>query len=150
MKVKTIITDITHNDLVDLISAAAYGSSWLGIDYNLEDYWKCPDKKDDDCIEDKISRILLNGGEVTFYDMYAEDEDDFYQSKIQHKWDEENQCMDYTITISDIENGLEKAALSKGYLSKCFQDLLNEDGDLDQPEAEAIVQVILWGEEIYG
>ncbi len=149
MEVKTIVTNITHDDLVNLISTAGCGSSWLDIDYNTEDYLKCPDRKEDDCIEDKIARILLNGGKVIFFDMCA-DEDDFNKSKLPHRWDDDNQWMGYIVTLDDIEEGLAKAASTKGYLGTYFQDLLNEDGNLDQPEAEALVQVILWGEQIYG
>jgi hypothetical protein len=29
-------------------------------------------------------------------------------------------------------------------------DFVNGEGDMDLPEAEAIIQVILWGELIYG
>ena len=78
MKTKTIISDINFEDLVDLFSTALYGSHKFGAYYNKSDYEKCPDKNDGDCYEDKLARILLNGGTVVVFDLYAEMDGDFY------------------------------------------------------------------------
>jgi hypothetical protein len=38
-----------------------------------------------------------------------------------------------------------------GLPAKYVMNLINaDDGDFDQPQAESIIQHILWGEEIYG
>lgn len=37
MKTKTTITELTHDDLVDLFSTALCGSYYLSADYTIED-----------------------------------------------------------------------------------------------------------------
>ena len=86
MKIKTTIESITHDDLVELFSTALYGSDIFGVDYDAEVYNHCPDKKGNDCLEDKIARILLNGGSITISDLYADDENDFY-GELRHEYD---------------------------------------------------------------
>lgn len=149
MKTKTTICDINHEDLVELLSTACYGSSWFGVDYNVTEY-KNSAPKEGDCIEDKCAKILLHGFSITLYDMYAEDEDDHYGT-LPHHWDEDARYMDYTVTLKDIERGLSKALDAGGWSAKYVHNLINaEDGDFDQPQAEALVQWIIFGEEIYG
>jgi hypothetical protein len=59
--------------------------------------------------------------------------------------------MDYTVSLKDIENGLSKMLDAGGLPAKYVMNLINaDDGDFDQPQAESIIQHILWGEEIYG
>ena len=149
MKTKTTICDINHEDLVELLSTACYGSSWLGVTYNQTEYQNS-EPSEDDCIEDKCARILLHGYSITLYDMYAEDEEDHYGT-LPFAWDERGETMDYTVTLDDIRRGLEKAMNAGGWPAKYVQNLINaEDGDFDQPQAESLVQWILFGEEIYG
>lgn len=150
MKIKTKITNVTHDDLVNLLSTAGYGSYWLGLNYDSMDFLQLEDNEKYDCVEDKMAALLLAGKSVELYDMYAEDADDFY-GKLPHSWDEENQTMDYTVTLKDIVKGIEKA-LSKGeYEARCAMDLIDEESyNLDQPEAEDLVQIVLFGEIIYG
>ena len=69
MKTQTIISELTHDDLVNLFSTALYGSSYLSSNY--EDDVKV-DKNDDDCYEDVLAKILLSGGKVKITDYYAE------------------------------------------------------------------------------
>lgn len=148
MKTKTTISDINHNDLVNLLSTALYGSSWLGITYNKTEYPNS-EPSEDDCIEDKAAKILLHGYSITLYDMYAEDEEDHYGT-LPYSWDERGETMDYTVTLADIKRGLEKAMNYGGWPAKYVYNLMNEDSDFDQPQAESLVQWILFGEEIYG
>lgn len=160
MKIKTTIESITHDDLVELFSAALYGSDIFGVDYDAEVYNQCPDKKSDDCLEDKVARILLNDGSITISDCYAEDEDDFY-GELRHEYDSSYQHMDYIVNIQDIKKGLAKCASGdfevndgfdneKQYISKCFNDLLACEGNLDLFEAQNLLQIILFGKLIYG
>ena len=150
MKTKTTISDINLEDLVDLFSTALYGSQNFGADYKKEDYNQCPDKSENDCFEDKLAKILLNHGVVYIYDRYAEMEDDFY-GDLHHHWDEEFQVMEYTVSLKDIEVGIQMALDNGGWSAECARDLINhEEGNLDLPEAEEILQWILFGESIYG
>ena len=150
MKTKTIITEITHDDIVNLLSTGLYGSQFLGVDYSMEDYRKIPNPDEYNYIEDKCAKLLFNGKSIVIYDMYAEDEEDFY-GKLHHSWDSDNETMDYTITLSDIKKGIEKAINSGGYDAKCAFDLINDDAcNLDLTEAENLLQIITFGESIYG
>lgn len=149
MKTKTIISDINFEDLVDLFSTALYGSQKFCAYYNKSDYEKCPDKNDGDCYEDKLARILLNGGTVVVFDLYAEMDGDFY-GDLPHKWNEKHEVMGYTLRLKDIEVGIQKAIDNGGWSAECARDLVNnEDGNLVLPEAEEVMQWILFGESIY-
>lgn len=150
MKTKTIITEITHDDIVNLLSTGLYGSQLFGIDYNVEDYRKIPNPDEYDCIEDKCAKLLLNGKSIVIYDKYAEDEEDFH-GKLYHSWDSDNETMDYSITLSDIKKGIQKAIDNGDWDAECAFDLINNDAcDLDLTEAENLLQIITFGEAIYG
>jgi len=147
MKLQTVITDITHDDLVNLISRSATGSCWLGVDYDSKDYKSLPNKSDDDYIEDIMAKILLAGKSVRFFDTYAEDKDDFYGT-LPHMYD--GKYMFYTVNLEDIKKGLVKAS-NGSWPRECLFALMEDDGfNLDLPRAECLMQHILFGEEIYG
>lgn len=152
MKTIVKVSCITHDDLVNLFSTALYGSSWLGCEYRIDNNAKEVPAKDGDCYEDRIADVLLAGKKVELLDRYAEDESDHYNSAIPHHWDEDEDCMIYTITLKDIEDGLSRMLQSQGWSAKYVMALINadEEGDFDQPQAESIIQHILWKQEIYG
>ena len=60
--------------------------------------------------------------------------------------------MDYTITLKDIENGLAKAASSsEPYCRKSFSNFAENDCvDFDIIDADNLMQIIVFGEVIYG
>lgn len=151
MRTKVVVTDITHDDLVNLFSTALYGSSWLGCEYKIDNNKKEVEFKETDCYEDKIARCLLEGKKVELLDRYAEDETDSYNSAIEHYWNNEEECMCYKISLSDIESGLSRILASQGWGAKYVMSLINsDDDDFDQAAAESIIQRILWNQEIYG
>ena len=91
---------------------------------------------------------MLNGQHIIIGDRYSEEE--FY-GDLPHRWDDENECMDYTVKLADIENGLNKALNYGGLPQKCVYNLCNTDKvDFDYPQALCLLQFILFGEEIYG
>jgi hypothetical protein len=45
---------------------------------------------------------------------------------------------------------LQKALYNGGWDAKCAFDLINDEGDLDLTEAENLLQIITFGEAIYG
>lgn len=59
MKTQTTITDITKEDLVNLFSTAIYGSNYLSVEFD-----ESVEHDEQDCYEDIIANILLNGGAV--------------------------------------------------------------------------------------
>ena len=151
MKIETKITEITHEDLVNLFSTALYGNERLGVYYYVGDYKGKPFEDPDDCVEDKYAKILLNGGKIFVTDFYAEDSDEHY-GEIEHAWNEEDETMNYTITLKDIENGLAKAASSsEPYCRKSFSNFAENDCiDFDLNDADTLMQIIVFGEVIYG
>lgn len=148
MKIEIKITDITHDELVNLLGAASCGSSWLGLNYDSIEYETLSnEQKQCDCIEDEMADLLLAGKSVELYDMYSEDEEDFYGT-LPHRYDEDGD-MRYTVTLDDIKRGLEKA-YQDDYLRECLNNLIDNEGyDIDQPQAESLVQCIMFGEVIY-
>ena len=147
MERNVTISNITHEDLVNLFSTATYGSSWLCIckKDNVSDL-----EKEDDCREDVWAKALLNGRSIEVRDYYAEGST--YGDLPHHVDNDDCECGVYTLTLKDVIKGLEKCASHKEeWVRKCFNDLCDEDSvDLDLPEAECLMQVIVFGEEIYG
>ena len=152
MKTKTIITELTQEDLVNLLCTATYGSSWLSC--------YAPDKKevgitDEDCLEDAWAKCLLAGKKIACTDYYA-DEGEHYGT-LEHYTEEDGQTT-YLVSLQDIINGLQKCADGDyteseehgEWISECFRELQNGGYNLDQPRAESLMQIILFGELIYG
>jgi len=148
MKTKTIITEITREDLVNLFSTATYGSSYFEVVKKKKDYYGTELEDENDCREDTWSKILLSGKAVYVLDYYSEEE---AYGNLPHEWDERREAMKYTVTLEDIKNGLEKALDNGGWDEKCARDLIDDNSyNLDLPEAENLLQIITFGEAIYG
>lgn len=147
MKTQTKITDITHDDLVNLFSGATYGSEWLTIGTPRGFYKGTELEDENDCREDVWAKVLLAGKNLYFYDYNAEDEDEFY-GNLTHLWRDDN--MRYEFTLDDIEKGIAKCLDLGGWISDCALHLVFSPENLDLYEAEAIMQVIVFGELIYG
>ena len=156
MKTKTTITELSHDDLVNLFSTALYGSSYLSADYTIEDR-KSVNVSDGDCYEDIIAKILLSGKSVEVTDDYAEGCS--YGSlpyRFQDK-DNDDSSVIYRVTIKDIIRGLEMAAdgtfnadddewaeQTKRSARVSFDSFMDEDGcDFDLVRADILMQIIL-------
>lgn len=163
MKTKITITELSHNDLVDLFSTALYGSSYLSADYTIEDR-KSVDVSDDDCYEDIIAKILLSGKSIEVTDNYAEGCS--YGSlpyRFQDKDDDDSSVI-YRVTLDNIIRGLEKASdgtfnagndewteRTKKSARVSFDSFMDEDRcDFDLVRADILMQIILFDEIIYG
>lgn len=156
MKTKTTITELTHDDLVELFSTALSGSSYLGADYE-----ESIEYNEDACFEDILANILLHGGCIKFNDYYSEG--DVY-GELPHELDEENERTTYYVTYDDIKKGLERAAdgTFKGdndkyranelaFARKAYDAFVNyDDCGFDSVYADALMQIILFDEIIYG
>lgn len=148
MKTKTIITEIKQEDLVDFFSTAIFGSEFFDIKVPKNSYYGTELESEDDCREDKWAKVAMSGKPIYVYDYYSEEES--YGDK-PHKWIASKEAMRYTITLDDIKAGIQKCIDSDSdFLQECARDLINGGYDLDLPEAEAILQVITFGELIYG
>lgn len=158
MKTKTTITELSHNDLVNLFSTALYGSSYLSADYTIED------RKSVDVSEDIIAKILLSGKSVEVTDDYAEGCS--YGSlpyRFQDKDDDDSSVI-YRVTLDDIKRGLERASdgtfnagndewteQTQRSARVSFDSFMDEDRcDFDLVRADILMQIILFDEIIYG
>lgn len=143
MKTQTIVTEITHEDLVNLFCTATYGSYWLGISIprgNKTTIYKT------DCLEDVWARVLLAGEPLYMTDNYAEDSESY--GELPHEWIEG--YMRYTFTLEDVKKGVAKALDSGGYIAEYIHHWADDDCcEFDNPQAEAVMQWIVFGEEIY-
>lgn len=156
MKTKTTITELTHDDLVNLFSTALYGSSYLGADYE-----ESVEHDEKDCFEDILANILLHGGCIKVNDYYSEG--DVY-GELPHELDEDDECTTYYVTYDDIKKGLERAAdgtfnagndewteQTKRSARVSFDSFMDEDAcDFDLVRADILMQIILFDEIIYG
>ena len=157
MKTKSIIQELTQEDLVNLLCTATFGSYWLECyAYDREGL----EITDEDCLEDVWAKALLAGKEIECIDHYCEDE---LYGPHAVRIDEDGWGV-YRISLQDIIDGLQKCAdgnfkadddeygeREKSWLRKCFNHFINNDSvEMDQPEAEALMQIIMFGELIYG
>ena len=149
MKLQVTISEITHEDLVNLLCTATYGSNIFSCHFKKSSYYGTDIEKDEDVREDKWASVLLSGKPVYVYDHEAEDEDDFY-GNLPHNWKEDDECMRYEVTLDDIKKGIEKAIENGGYARQAAIDLIEEAGNLDIDGAECLLQKIVFGEVIYG
>lgn len=151
MTTKTIIEGVNLEDLVDLFCTATYGSSWLEIFAPVRTGLHI---EETDCREDVWAKALLAGHPIECTDYYAEG--DVY-GYLPHTIGD-NDEVTYKVTMQDVLDGLQKCAdgTFKGnksdhdWLKDCFNHFRAGEGDMDLPEAEAIMQVIMFNELIYG
>ena len=159
MKTITTIQQITHEDLVNLFSGALYGSPYLSVYYEAD-----VDYDADDCHEDIIAKILLNGGIVHLTDHRA---DGAVYGDLHCRVDDEELDVTYDVSLSDIIYGLERAAngtFNAGENDKCFPNwrernieqakrsfnafVWDEDA-WDATNADYLMQIILFDEIVY-
>lgn len=151
MKTQTIITELNQEDLVDLLCTATYGSNWLDI---TAPETTGADIKEDDCLEEKWAKALLAGHKVKCFDYYAEGEVYGPLGKVIKK----DGTAVYFVGLEEIKKGLQACADGTfngesgdhAWLKECYEHFVTGEGDMDNPEAEAIMQVIMFGELIYG
>jgi hypothetical protein len=160
MKTKTIITELTQEDLVNLLCTATYGSDWLNIYADFRKREKVA--TEDDCREDIWAKILLAGDKVSCTDYYA---DESVYGNLAHKIDEEGNVI-YELSLQGILDGLQKCAdgtfkvassnynnygeNERKFVARCYNDFVNDGDGWDYTEADALMQIILFGELIYG
>lgn len=137
MKVKILVTELSHEELTDMLSTSLYGSSWFVAKYDKEVY-KSLNNKNGDCFEEKLADMLLNGHKITIVDTMAEGES--YSNKFVRL---DGDCAEYEIGLNDI---LKTASSKTGY--ELLKDVLSGEGDYFT--ADAFLQHVVFGKEIYG
>lgn len=161
MKTTIKVTELNHEELVNILSGATYGNSLVGIEVaedskELAKKLRADETINTDCIEDVWAEVLLNGGNITIIDVESDARDE--EDAIKHAYKgcankvgfriEEGWCGEYGVTLYDIN--------LKGFLEGCsnanafnyLKDTL--DGEGDMWTAYNLLQIITFGEEIYG
>ena len=126
------IENISQSELEDLLSTATYGSSWLEC-HILKSESNLDNQQEFQCREEHWAYRLLNGGHLVCCDHYDEDEDD------------ENNPVEHIISMEDFYKGLEKA---NELFPDTFANVMRGEGDYY--DADAVMQVVLFGKMIYG
>lgn len=139
MKTEIKVTGIEHEELVNILSTALFGSSWFGAGYDRSVYESLAEKNGD-CFEDILADMLLAGHKITITDYEAEGES--YSNKCVGI-NENDESADYEI---DIEDFLKVASTEEGY--RLIQEVLSGDGDYYT--ADVFLQRVVFGEEVYG
>lgn len=150
------IINITQEQLLDLLCTATYGSGWL--DCHVSDEARAKVKiAEEDCSEDVWAKALLAGQQIEAIDYYAEGTK--YGPHESYIDDEGN--THYPLSLEDVQTGLQSALdgtyrvmygkHERMWLHRCVEELLSDElGDLDQTDCEALMQVIMFDEVIYG
>ena len=149
MKIKTIVTDITHDDLVNLLSTATYGSEYLDCGIPKGHYKGTSLENEDDCREDKLAKVLLSGKSIYVSDYYSEECE---YGNLPHKWIEDKQAMRYELTLEDLVKGIERSIErdDRDHFCDEVRHWQTEDDRFDICEAENLLQFIVFGEVVYG
>ena len=154
MKAKVTVTELTHDELVDILSTALYDCDYLTADYDTKAWKEIPqDKKHGNCFEDHLADVLLNDGIIFITDNEANGE--LYKTPgvpchlEKPAWWEQGQDDDscvvgvYEVNLKAI---LKACSTPRGY--KLLTETLNGEGDYFT--ANNLLQIAMFGEEIYG
>ena len=139
MKTTIKVTEFEHEELVDLLSTALYGSSWFEADYDSKIY-ETLKVKNGECFEDKLADMLLAGHKITIIDHEADGES--YSNNFV-RFEGEYESAVYEVGLKDFLN---TASTKRGY--QLVEEVLSGDGDYWT--ADAYLQMVVFGEEVYG
>lgn len=139
MKTEIKVLSFTHEELANLLSTALYGSSWFYAEYDRTIY-NTLEETDGDCFEDKLADMLLAGHTIAIVDSTAEGEK--YSDKCV-RIDEEDESAVYEVKLEDF---LQTASTEDGF--RLVTEVLSGDGDYWT--ADAFLQRVVFGEEVYG
>lgn len=138
MKTKIIVSELTHDDLTNLLSVALYGSYWAGAGYD-KDVYKTLSETHGNCFEEKLADMLLAGHKIRIADYEAEGES--YSDRCVG-FDESESAI-YEVCLQDFLN---VASTKEGF--KLLEETLSGEGDFYT--ADAFLQRVVFGEEVYG
>jgi hypothetical protein len=139
MKTKIAVTEFEHEELVDILSTALYDSSWFGAGYDKDKYNAIKEKQGN-CFEDALADMLLAGHKIEITDYEAEGE------KHSNKYVRINEGDDSAIYEVGLEDFLKVASTKRGY--QLVDEVLSGEGDYWT--ADAFLQRVVFGEEVYG
>lgn len=153
MKTKTTIIEITQEDLVNLLCTATYGSSWLSG--TVSELTHDVVESDGDSREDIWAKALLSGHPIYLTDHQAEG---CYYGGENLCCLNEDDSVTYRIELVDVKRGIAdaldgnfapSAPGERGWVAKCAIHLADDSSEFDNVEAEALMQIIMFGTLIY-
>lgn len=148
MEIKVTIKELTHEDLVNLLSTTFYGSPTFAP-MLVDEFMSYEYIGEGDCLEDKMANVLLCGGRVAAIDLECDDE--LFENKGVLARINEGGEGEYQFDLKAIKKGLKMALESKkGYIRSAALNFLIDDGSFDAGDAEVLIQMIIFGEVIYG
>ena len=139
MKLKFKVTELSHEDIVEILSSACYANEYMSIRYN-KNLLKDVTRQGSDCLEDRAADLLLAGKHIYVIDWDAKGQayGDLPHSEL------EDDVLKYRVTLEDFINGMN----TEEAVPYVYQ--LYEDGVLTSYSAYMLLQIIVFGEEIYG
>lgn len=156
METKTKVLSLNHEDLVDLFSTAFYDNPNFSVSIP-ESAMNLIEHDENDCFEDKLAKVAMAArvanDKLMVYDQYSEDGEVYGNNVYGVADDGEYETTFYYIGIKEIIKGLEAAANSdEQYIRDSFESFKNreEDSEWDATRADILMQMIVFGEVIYG
>lgn len=149
--------ELNHNDIANLLSASVVDSDgYFSLGFKKKDYLSLPDflRSDEDSVEDKAAKILLNKGAITITDLNAVGE--IYRAADLKATLSPDDNVHYRVDLRAITDGLTNAANGDiiggpDELRQCrdaFAAFWAEN--YDASDAVTLIQIILFNEIIYG
>lgn len=148
---KVQVTELTHEEIVDILSTGLSGNNVIGIDYNSDEWEALPEDKKtiDPCFEDKCADLLLAGKTIDLVDFEAEDNGlNGTKGKMVPNDDEWNTYAEevglYRIGLTDF---LEACSTKEGI---GYATTLTSEYGGDFWDGYNLIQIVMFGEVIYG
>ena len=137
---ETTVTKINHEELSIILEVAAYHNHAIAI--TIPRSQKMYVKRNREFRSDKWADVILGGGYVYVWDMYADaDSLEDKRSERAVTFDEEDHSIAYRLDLENVLAGLSKDA---GLACKVIE------GDGDAADAYDLVQYMMFDDIIYG
>lgn len=152
MKTRITVTELSHEDLVDILSTALYGCDYLQVDYDRKAWEAIPsEKKEGDCFEDRLADMLLNGYTIELTDIESDGELHKVRGvscrvRKEQSMYNPNESYEVSVYMLNLKAILRACSSPRGY--KLVTETLSGEGDYFT--ANNLLQIALFGEEIYG
>lgn len=148
---KVQVTELTHDELVDILSTALYGCDYLQVDYDLKVWETIPaEKKEGNCFEDHLADMLLNGHAIELTDIESEGE--LYKvrgvpCRVRKEASEYNPNNSYEVSVYVVNLKTILRACSSPEGNQLLIEVLNGQGDYFT--ANNLLQLAMFGQIVY-
>lgn len=152
MKTRITVTELSHEDLVDILSTALYGCDYLRASYNRKTWENIPaEKKEGDCFEDHLADMLLSGHAIELTDIESDGELHKVRGvpcrvRKEQSMYNPNESYEVSVYMLNLKAILRACSSPRGY--KLVTETLSGEGDYFT--ANNLLQIALFGEGVYG